>query len=154
MGVPIDAKVSTMLQSEEGFRAHVYDDATGLPVTRGSTLKGHPTVGYGVALDVGGITDVEAQYLLSNRIGLLRCILTAYPWFTGLDIVRQHAVMCMAYQLGAEGVRRFSGMCAALLSHDYDLAAQNVTTSIWATQTPARAQRVAAMILTGQYAVI
>jgi GH24 family phage-related lysozyme (muramidase) len=35
----------------EGRRAQAYDDATGQPITPGSIIEGHPTLGIGFNLD-------------------------------------------------------------------------------------------------------
>jgi GH24 family phage-related lysozyme (muramidase) len=58
--------LSQMLEREEGLRTLVYDDATGKPIGPGSVVQGHPTIGIGRALDVNGITAVEADFLLEN----------------------------------------------------------------------------------------
>ena len=46
---------------DEGVRLRVYDDATGEPLHPGMTLKGHPSIGYGRALDVNGISLKESK---------------------------------------------------------------------------------------------
>jgi lysozyme len=52
----------------------------------------------------------------------------------------------MAYQLGPSGVVAFKKMLAALEAGDRIAAAEAALDSKWATQTPNRAQRVAALI--------
>ena len=56
----------------------------------------------------------------------------------------------MAYQLGVEGVMKFKKMIAALQNGDYDRAADEMADSLWAKQTPSRAQRLMTLMRIGQ----
>ena len=49
----------------------------------------------------------------------------------------------MAYQMGVSGVMNFKKMLSALVSGNYQLASQEALDSMWATQTPERAMRIA-----------
>ena len=149
-----DSKAAEILGKDEGFRSQVYDDATGLPIGPGSYVRGHPTVGIGIALDTGGITREEAVMLTANRLGPIRAALQAYPWFVGLDIVRQHYIIMMAYQMGVRGVLSFTSMIRCLAGHDYVGAANYMLNSKWASQTPKRAARAAEAIRSGAYQVV
>ena len=147
----LQAPLTLWIMQEEQFRAHVYDDATGKPIGPGSTLIGHPTVGYGIALDVGAITEPEAAQLLANRLGTLAMVMRQRSWFGRLDAVRQDAIIAMAYQMGPGGVDSFHGLIAALEAGMWEAAAAGALASLWARQTPARAMRVATMLRTGLY---
>ena len=75
------AKLTASLQSHEGLRLFVYDDATGAPIKPGTAVKGHPTVGWGRALDTYGVNEAEADYLLANNIDVVVAEVTAaLPW--------------------------------------------------------------------------
>jgi lysozyme len=52
----------------------------------------------------------------------------------------------MAYQMGVSGVLKFADMLAALERGERAAAATHALQSIWATQTPKRAKRIAALI--------
>jgi lysozyme len=54
------------LCNDEKLRLVVYDDATGKPLRKGMTLEGHPTIGYGRALDVNGISVRMANAMLDE----------------------------------------------------------------------------------------
>lgn len=143
--------LTAWIMREEGFVGVVYDDATGKPVGPGSTLVGHPTIGYGIALDVGGISPAEAAELLANRLTTIASVMRSRLWFGRLDGVRQDAVIAMAYQMGPHGVDGFHGMIASLEARMWETAASGALASLWGQQTPARALRVATMLRTGLY---
>ena len=144
-------QLQDLLLKEEGSRFFVYDDATGKPIIPGSQVIGHPTIGVGRALDTHGITDLEIRQLLDNDIKSVRAQLMQLGWFCNLDTVRQDCMVAMAFQLGVKGMLQFKLMIAAIIVRSYGEAAQCMLGSIWAKQTPARVQRMADMIRTGQY---
>lgn len=139
----------TILEREEGERLFVYDDATGLPIKPGSWVKGHPTIGWGRALDVEGISHAEAAVLLTNDTGALQAQLKGMGWYAGLDPARQDVVAAMAYQMGTRGLLAFTGMIACVVKKDWTGAAAGMMASLWARQTPGRAARMAATMRTG-----
>ena len=55
----------------------------------------------------------------------------------------------MAYQMGVDGLFKFKKMIAALGKGDWNEAAHQALDSRWAKQTPARAERHAAVIANG-----
>jgi lysozyme len=57
----------------------------------------------------------------------------------------------MAFQIGVEGLLRFRRTLAAMQSHDYAGAAAGMRASLWARQTPARAERLARVMESGAY---
>lgn len=143
--------IETLLIGEEAFRAFVYDDATGDPIRAGSIVHGHPTAGYGMALDVSPLTAGEALFLMRNRVAIARAGLSAsLPWFTALGEVRQAVLLSMAYQMGVEGVLGFRGALGQMALGNWDGAAQMMLDSDWARETPARAEALATMMRTGQ----
>src|SRR5512135_828847 len=89
------------LMRDEAFRGQVYDDATGQPILPGSHVQGHPTVGYGRALDVNPLSQGEAAILLERSTGVVEAeCLRLVPNFELLCEVRQRVLVEMAYQLG------------------------------------------------------
>src|SRR5271157_1710327 len=128
----------TLIQKHEGLRLTVYTDT-----------RGHPTIGYGRALDVKGISQSEALFLLHNDITLVRSQLSSFPWFARLDGTRQAALIDMAYNLGFGGFGKFQNMLDALMKGDYDAAADAMLDSEWARQVPNRANEDADLIRKG-----
>lgn len=139
-----------LLKREEGLRLKVYDDATGKAIVPGSKVVGHPTIGYGRALDTKGITEAEARALLSNDVEEVEAaVSTALPWTDALSPKRQTVLQAMAYQMGLAGLLGFKNTLAMVKAKDFAGAAKGMLSSLWARQTPARAGRMAEMMRTG-----
>ncbi|HUB96199.1 MAG TPA: glycoside hydrolase family protein [Stellaceae bacterium] len=148
----LGALAASLVIAAEGLRLRVYDDATGRPIGPDATLRGHPTIGYGRALDRQGITVAEARTLLDNDLAMLTrqvpSIVGAEAW-PELGAARQAALVDMAYQVGPEGLARFAEMLAALRASDWTAAHAAALKSAWARQAPARARRNALILMTG-----
>jgi len=142
--------VTDRLRQHEGWRSKVYDDATGLPIVPGSLVVGHPTIGYGRALDTNGINVDEGEILLQNDVfPRYDALVAALPWVVELSSVRQGVLLEMAYQMGLSGLLTFKRTLAAVRWHHYTYASRSMLDSLWAKQTPARAARLAAIMRTG-----
>lgn len=139
------------LQTDEGLRLTVYDDASGLPLKPGMTLEGHATIGFGRALDVHGISEAEATALLRADVAATETALAlAYPWWPALDPVRQGALINLAFNVGLGGFGRFRLMIAALADGDFVTAAGELQDSLWCRQVQrARSARLIAQLSTG-----
>jgi GH24 family phage-related lysozyme (muramidase) len=138
------------LKAEEGFRSYVYDDFNGEPIVPGYTLKGHPTIWYGLCVEKGRVpylppntADDALAYVATAK---WHDLLKRLPWLANQPEDVQRALAHMAFQLGVEGTLGFSLMLAALERGDRETAAINALDSAWSRQTPARAQRVAELI--------
>jgi lysozyme len=139
-----------MLRVEEGTRLLVYDDATGAVIRPGTKVIGHPTIGCGRCLDTNGITDAEADYLLSNDIAKVSAQLdAALPWWRDQTPARQAVLASMVFQMGLKGTLGFTQTLAAVRAGAYAAAATRMLASTWAKQTPARVERLAAMMRKG-----
>ncbi len=127
-----------MLMTEEGLRLKPY-----------RCTAGKLTIGIGRNLDDVGISQDEAEYLLANDIRRLERALMGNATFNSLDDNRKTAIMNMAFQLGVNGCLSFRNMWSALASKDWRNAHDEALKSQWAKQTPARAKRVALILLNG-----
>ena len=142
--------LETDLQRDEGLRLYVYDDATGKPIAPGYTVVGHPTIGYGRALDVEGITEVEAEFLLSDdTTAFSEALAQILPWTKNLDTVRCNVLIEMAFNMGVAGLLSFKNTLAAVQSGQYATAAVLMLKSSWATQVGARATRLSQAMASG-----
>ena len=136
----------------EGFRPFVYDDATGLPITSGTLVQGHPTIGYGFCLDTHGLNIKEADVILSQRIANLQnwaAYELAAIW-NKLARARQRVVLGMVYQVGITGYRKFIAFNIALANGNYDGAARELLNSEVAKQCPRRWAWYAKMMRAGE----
>lgn len=115
------------LISHEGERLHAYQDSLG-----------YWTIGIGHLIDVrkgGAISQQVSRLLLEDDIA--RATASArvnFPWFDGLDSVRQDAIVNLVFNLGINGMKSFKLMLAAIERHDWGLAAYELFNSQWARQ--------------------
>lgn len=139
-----EAQVIERLVKDEGEVLHCYLDSLG-----------YATIGVGILIDErkgGGITREESRYLLRNRIArkTAECE-NRFEWWNAIDDVRQGVILCMAFQLGVNGVANFRRMCAALRIRDYITASTEMKDSGWHKQTPSRCERMAEIMRSGQW---
>ena len=122
-----EAKIK-QIKNEEGFRSEPYRDQLGVL-----------TVGYGTNL-AQGITEKEGDFLLRERFfGDRDSFAALWPPYVGQPIEVRVQLADMAYQLGPVGASRFGATLRALEICDYETAARHVLASLWARQTPRRA---------------
>jgi|CXWL01.1.fsa_nt_gi lysozyme len=131
------------IKRHEGFRSRPYTDSLG-----------HLTAGFGRALDRNPLTPAEGEYLFQNdytRAVNAAMAAVGPDVFSGLGLVRQTALICMAFQLGAQGLSEFKAMVAAIQAGDWQTARREALDSRWADQTQRRAHECAEMLLTNQW---
>jgi lysozyme len=134
---------------DEGVRLRAYKCTTG-----------HLTIGVGhkltpreIQADMTEISLEQAGYLLHQDIGLALggCRGIFGRWhFDGLSEPRQRALVGMCFQMGTDGLAKFRKMVSAIMRNDWPTAHREALDSKWArSDSPARAQRVAKVILEG-----
>lgn len=135
---------TNILKKEEGWRPTPYYD----------TLR-YPTVGYGFKL--AGQDAPLPEFYLPKEVGevwLKYEIQAVYERLFNrvehLDAVRAAVLVSMCFQLGYTGLSKFKRMWAAVEASDYEEAAKEMLNSLWARQTPERAERQAEMMRTGR----
>lgn len=137
---------------EEGERLKVYDDATGDAIVPGYNVIGHPTIGIGRALDTQGLSEEEKTLLYQNdKQDFIQAVLRALPWAAHLAPLRLGVLCAMAFQMGITGMLNFTQTLAALQDGNWQAAHDAMLDSKWAKQTPARAQKMAQIILTNDF---
>lgn len=140
---PMEQRYLDMLEQEEGSRLKVYDDATGQPIVPGSKVIGHPTIGYGRALDTNGITAAEESLLFADDIQTVEPKLqNSLGFYNGLTDGRKYVLVSMAFELGWAGLLAFHSMLAAMRAGQWNDAAADMSDSLWAKQVPGRVQRL------------
>jgi len=144
--------LTDQLIRDEALRLFAYDDATGLPLKPGDTLKGNLTIGVGRNLNDVGISLAEAKVLLLNDVAnAIAQMEKAFPWSTGLDEVRHAALANMTFNMGVGRLSQFKNFLAAMAAGDWKTARNEMLDSLWAKQVGARAQRLAIQIDTGAW---
>lgn len=138
------AELTKQLRRDEGEVLSAYTDHLG-----------YLTIGVGRLIDKrkgGGITAEESAYLLSNDIDKRQAeLLRRAPWMAQLDQARFGVMLNMAFQMGVDGLLGFRNTLAMVKAGDYSGAAAGMLQSKWATQTPARAQRLSKQMKSGAW---
>jgi len=131
-----------VLTRDEGFLKSAYTDSLG-----------YWTIGIGRMVDArkgGGITRQEAEYLLANDIQRAALELDAnLPWWKAMSTPRRVVLISMVFQLGLQGTLNFRNTLKAMQEGRYEDAAMGMLASRWATQTPLRVARLAAVMSSG-----
>ena len=149
------AQLRQELRGDEGEVLRVYDDKTGHPVGAGSTLLGNPTIGVGRNLAGRGLTQAEAEYLLSNDLAACEGELGGpLPWITTLTPGRQTVIYSLYFNVGLGNPARFQAkwpnFLAQMQAGQFAQAADNLETSQpWATEVGPRARRLGELVRYG-----
>jgi len=113
------------------------------------------TLGIGRNIDPNGglgLSDSEVDFMLSNDVDRVIAELgKAFSWFTDLDCVRADAMIDLCFQLGLPSLLKFKNFLAEMAEGNYELAAPHLLDSLYARQTPNRANEIAEMIVSGKY---
>lgn len=136
-------KLEARLLEDEGEILHAYPDS-----------EGFLTIGVGHLIDSrknGKISQAASRFILAEDIREKTAIAASYPWFESLDWPRQGVVTCMLFQLGKAGFDSFKMFHLALSRGDYAMASSQMLSSLWHSQTPARCERLAKIMLTGEW---
>ena len=137
-------KLAEQLRRDEGEVRWAYQDHLG-----------YWTIGVGRLIGKrkgGGLTKEEVTYLLENDIKKRHAELQdRIPWFNNLDDARQGVLLNMAFQLGVEGLLNFKTTLKCIEAGKYEEAATNMSKSLWAQQTPVRANRLVIQMITGEW---
>ena len=140
------------LKTHEGFRAFVYDDATGQPIGPGTLVRGNPTIGYGWALNKTpmhqALADAALRDMTQERIFELHHRL---PWIGELDEVRKVVLYELAYNLGVEGLLGFEQTLELLRRRRYAQAGVELLDSEAARQLPGRYHILSDMLVSGRW---
>ena len=108
------------------------------------------TIGWGRNLEDRGISEDEAELMLTNDINDSKRELSRhFGFFDDLDEVRQMALVDLHFNMGYNRLSKFKKMLAALTRRDYDTAAIEAIDSAWYRQVGSRAREIVKIIRTG-----
>lgn len=142
-GADLDA-LDRQVKANEAWRPFLYDDATGKRITKGSTVIGHPTIGWGFNLDAIDLPiEAGTVWFDVQRTRVINELFNALPWTQQLGAGPLRALVDLGYNAGINGLLGFHKMLACLHAGDLVGAQREVINSA----LPAgRAQRLAALI--------
>jgi lysozyme len=137
--------------NETLLRAHIKwaEAAAGPELFPYRDTVGKLTIGYGRNLDDRGITEEEAELLLTTDIDAAVADAKTLPYWNGLGPVRQLVVADMIFNLGLPKYLKFKRLNAALSLPDYTLAAHEMKDSKWYRQVERRATVLVRAMLYG-----
>lgn len=134
--------IESQLREDEGEVLHAYNDS-----------EGYLTIGIGTLIDKrkgGGLLPEESAFIFQNRMRILKDrIRKALPWFDELDVARQGVLLNMAFQMGVDGLLKFKNTLRHVQARQWTAASVGMLDSLWAKQTPERAERLAEQMRTG-----
>ena len=134
-------KLIEQLKRHEGVKLKPYFDTVG-----------KCTIGIGRNLDDIGITEKEAEMLLTNDIHeAIHQLTRRFTWTKELDEVRFAALINFTFNVGIGTVAEFKNAMALLKDGKYDMAADEFRNSKWAKQVGQRAIDVTEQIRTGEW---
>jgi len=138
--------LSKQIEADEGWMPYVYDDATGVAIVPGSTVKGHPTIGYGFNVQKGATPlpkPIANDWLTLLLVAVEHEVFTHFTWVASLPEPVQEAMVNMAYNMGIECLSEFKNMLAALKARNGAEAKKQALDSAWAREVGPRATRIA-----------
>ena len=145
--------IISLLNYEEGFSAKPY-----------YCSAGYPTIGIGQRIGPKGaplklyeftVSKALAAVWLAEKVKETLADMDKYPniraAMNACNEPRQAILISMAYQMGADGLAKFTNTLKAVAEQRWNDAANGMLNSSWAKQTPNRAKRHAKQMLTGEW---
>ena len=135
------SKMIEQLKRHEGLRLKPY-----------RCTAGKLTIGYGRNLEDVGISNAEAEAMLSND--LERCaneVAKHVDAFDKLNDARQAVLVNMCFNLGIAGLIKFKKFIAAVNDGFFELASKEMLDSRWAKQVGSRAIELSEQMKTGEW---
>lgn len=145
MARPNVNSISTQLTEDEGEKSKVYKDSLG-----------YLTIGKGRLVDPakrgGGLSKDEIEYLFQNDLRRVTAeIISAFPWAATLSHQRMGVLLNMSFQMGTAGLMKFGKFLAYVRDGEYKKASVEMLDSLWAKQTPERADRLSKQMETDKW---
>lgn len=133
-------KLTASIKHHEGLRLKPYNDSVG-----------KITIGYGRNLTNVGISQEEAETLLSNDIQSAIGKAKTLPWWSSVydNDARARAFTEIGFNIGFGAMAKFSRALDAASRNDWNTCAAEFLNSLWAAQVGKRAETLASMIMRG-----
>ena len=145
--------IISLLNYEEGFSAKPY-----------YCSAGYPTIGIGKRIGPKGAPLSQYQFTVSKQLAAVWLSeelqqkvadMSAHANITAAMVAcndaRKAILLSMAYQMGADGLAKFTNTLKAISEKRWSDAKSGMMNSAWAKQTPNRANRHAIQMLRGEW---
>lgn len=148
-----DSKIIPILNYEEGYSEKPYLDSRDYPTVAGGILigpKGASISNYQFTVP-RVVGDLWKEQLVNQKINEMNHRPAIKAALEQCNPPRRDVLISMAYQMGSDGLAGFKNTLAMIARGDFNSAATGMLNSLWAKQTPKRAQRHAEVMRTGSY---
>ena len=120
------------IAQNEGFESKPYKCSEGVL-----------TIGHGLTY----ITKEESLHIVAGRASKLHLrLLDSQDWYKKLPPKIQEVIIEMCFQMGVTGMLKFKKMIANMKDSNWKGAADEMLDSLWAKQTPNRANRLSEIV--------
>ena len=120
------------IKEHEGFVAIVYKDSLGID-----------TIGYGFAIKDLELDEDICSMILERKLENLICrVDNKFSWYKFMPQEIKDVVIEMCYQLGVGGFSKFKKTISYLQNKQWEDASIEMLDSLWARQTPNRAEEL------------
>jgi len=135
------------LKQDEGNVLHKYKDSLGYETIGVGHLldkrKGGKTLREVLGINKDTITPAESDYILVKDINATsKELYKKLPWLSEHPKNIQSDLLNMAFNLGVNGLMKFSNTLKSIKNYDYKTAVSNLKKSLWRKQVGARADRI------------
>ena len=147
------ADIISLLNYEEGFSAKPY-----------YCSAGYPTIGIGQRIGPKGAPLKLYEFTVSKSLAAVWLAEKVKETLADMDKYeniraamaacnepRQAILISMAYQMGADGLSKFTNTLKSVATQNWHAAQAGMLASKWAKQTPNRANRHAIQLLNGSW---
>ena len=123
------------LKQSEGYKSTVY-----------KCTQGFDTIGYGFAIkDLILSEEISTMILIEKLDGISERLSGHDFYISSPDDVRDVLVE-MAYQMGISGLLKFKRTLQYISEKNYEMASVEMLDSLWAKQTPNRANKLSEIV--------
>lgn len=146
-------QIIPILNFEEGYREKPYRDTQGYPTVAGGIKigpKGADMSNYTFTVP-RRVGDLWKEVFVENTITEMQLRPTIISALKKCNDARRDVLISMAYQMGVPGLAGFKNTLAMIADGNFDGASRGMLNSLWAKQTPERAQRHAEVMRSGSY---
>ena len=127
------------LKLNEGFRSKPY-----------KCTSGKLTIGYGRNIEDVGISNEEAEYLLSNDVkNAYNDLNKNISFFNKLSFNVKYVLIDMCVNMGISKLLGFKKMILALSNNNFKAASVEMLNSVWANQVGKRAKDLSKIVEKG-----
>ena len=124
------------IKAHEGYEPMVY-----------KCTEGHDTIGIGFKVADLKLSEEVCDLIMAEILDdLISRIERKISWFRYTEDEVKLVIVNMSYQMGLSGVLKFKRALAAMEIKNWGMAADEMLDSLWARQTPNRANELADII--------